>query len=116
MYQLPKDALDQVNDMLLNENMKYSDIQHWLETEHGMKISLSSISNYAVKIYQAAQRVSDDLERTKFFIDYIGDKSELDASKATTAILKAGCYRRLQQQRKNLTKCLLKKPDGCLWN
>lgn len=65
--------------MLLNENMKYSDIQHWLETEHDMKISLSSISNYAVKIYQAAQRVSDDLERTKFFIDYIGGKSDLDA-------------------------------------
>lgn len=65
--------------MLLNENMKYSDIQHWLETEHDMKISLSSISNYAVKIYQAAQRVSDALERTKFFIDYIGDKSDLDA-------------------------------------
>lgn len=40
MYQLPKDVLDQVNDMLLNENMKYSDIQHWLETEHDMKISL----------------------------------------------------------------------------
>ena len=89
MYQLPKDVLDQVNDMLLNENMKYSDIQYWLETEHNMKISLSSISNYAVKIYQAAQRISDDLERTKFFVDYIGDKSELDASKATTAILKS---------------------------
>ena len=43
MYQLPKDVLDQVNDMLLNENMKYSDIQYWLETEHNMKISLSSV-------------------------------------------------------------------------
>lgn len=95
MYQLPKDVLDQVNDMLLNENMKYSDIQHWLETEHNMKISLSSISNYAVKIYQAAQRVSDDLERTKFFIDYIGDKGELDASKATTAILKSGLLQKI---------------------
>lgn len=95
MYQLPKDVLDQVNAMLLNENMKYSDIQHWLETEHNMKISLSSISNYAVKIYQAAQRVSDDLERTKFFIDYIGDKSDLDASKATTAILKSGLLQKI---------------------
>lgn len=95
MYKLPKDVLDQVNNMLLNENMKYSDIQHWLETEHDMKISLSSISNYAVKIYQAAQRVSDDLERTKFFIDYIGDKSELDASKATTAILKSGLLQKI---------------------
>ncbi len=95
MYQLPKDVLDQVNDMLLNENMKYSDIQHWLETEHDMKISLSSISNYAVKIYQAAQRVSDDLERTKFFIDYIGNQSEIDASKATTAILKSGLLQKI---------------------
>lgn len=95
MYQLPKDVLDQVNDMLLNENMKYSDIQHWLETEHCMKISLSSISNYAVKIYQAAQRISDDLERTKLFIDYIGDKSEIDASKATTAILKSGLLQKI---------------------
>lgn len=95
MYQLPKDVLDQVDDMLLNENMKYSDIQHWLETEHDMKISLSSISNYAVKIYQAAQRVSVDLERTKFFIDYIGDKSELDASEVTTAILKSGLLQKI---------------------
>lgn len=95
MYQLPKDVLDQVNDMLLNENMKYSDIQYWLETEHNMKISLSSISNYAVKIYQAAQRISDDLERTKFFVDYIGDKGELDASKATTAILKSGLLQKI---------------------
>ena len=94
-HHLPKEVLDKVNDMLLNENMKYSDIQHWLETEHDMKISLSSISNYAVKIYQAAQRVSDDLERTKFFIDYIGDKSELDASKATTAILKSGLLQKI---------------------
>lgn len=68
MYQLPKDVLDKVNDFLLDENMKYSDIQYWLETEHNMKISLSSISNYAVKIYKAAQRVSDDLERTKFLL------------------------------------------------
>lgn len=95
MYQLSKDALEQVNNMLLNENMKYSDIQHWLEMEHNMKISLSSISNYAVKIYQAAQRVADDLERTKFFVDYIGDKSNLDASKATTAILKSGLLQKI---------------------
>lgn len=95
MYQLPKDVLNQVNDLLLNENMKYSDIQHWLETEHGTKISLSSISNYAIKIYKAAQRVADDLERTKYFIDFIGNKSEVDASKATTAILKSGLLQKI---------------------
>lgn len=95
MYQLPKDVLDKVNDMLLNENMKYSDIQHWLKNNQNLNISLSSISNYAIKIYRAAQRVADDLERTKFFIDYVGKKSELDASKATTAILKSGLLQKI---------------------
>ena len=95
MYQLPKNVLDQINDMLLNENMKYSDIQHWLETKQGMKVSLSSISNYAIKIYKAAQRVADDLERTKYFIDFIGNKSEVDASKATTTILKSGLLQKI---------------------
>ena len=95
MYQLPKNVLDQINDMLLNENMKYSDIQHWLEEKHGMKVSLSSISNYAIKIYKAAQRVADDLERTKYFIDFIGNKSEVDASKATTTILKSGLLQKI---------------------
>lgn len=95
LYQLPKGVLDQVNSMLLNDNMKYSDIQHWLENEHSMKISLSSISNYAVKIYRAAQRVADDLERTKFFVDFIGNQSEVDASKATTAILKSGLLQKI---------------------
>lgn len=95
MYQLPKEVMNQVNDMLLNENMKYSDIQYWLETEHGFKISLSSISNYAIKIYRAAQRVSDDLERTKFFLDFIEDKSDVDTSKATTAILKSGLLQKI---------------------
>ena len=95
MYQLPKNVLDQINDMLLNENMKYSDIQHWLKEKHGMKVSLSSISNYAIKIYKAAQRVADDLERTKYFIDVIGNKSEVDASKATTTILKSGLLQKI---------------------
>ena len=95
MYQLPKDTLDQVNNMLLNENTKYSEIQPWLDVEHGVKISLSSISNYAVKLYKAAQRVADDLERTKYFIDFIGDKSELDAGRATTAILKSGLLQKI---------------------
>lgn len=95
MYQMPKKVLEQVNNMLLNENMKYSDIQAWLENEQQMKISLSSISNYAVKTYKAAQRIADDLERTKYFVDFIENKSNLDAGKATTAILKSGLLQKI---------------------
>lgn len=114
MYQLSKDVLDQVNDMLLNENMKYSDIQHWLQIEHGMKISLSSISNYAIKIYQAAQRVSDDLERTKFFIDYIGDKSDLDASKVTETILRSGLLQKIATAEEEFSEMPIEKAGRLL--
>ncbi|MFR1369496.1 MAG: phage protein Gp27 family protein [Eisenbergiella massiliensis] len=95
MYQLPKEVMNQVNDMLLNDNMKYSDIQYWLETEHHVKISLSSISNYAVRIFKAAQRTADELERTKYFVDMIGDKSDIDASRAASAILKSGLLQKI---------------------
>lgn len=109
IYQLPQNVIQQVNDMLLNENMKYSDIQHWLETEHEMKISLSSISNYAVKRYEAAQRAADDLERTKFFIDFIGNKSEVDASKATTAILKSGLLQKIATSEEEFNEMTIEK-------
>lgn len=95
MYQLPKEVMNQVNDMLLNDNMKYSDIQYWLETEHHVKISLSSISNYAVRIFKAAQRTADELERTKYFVDMLGDKSDIDASRAASAILKSGLLQKI---------------------
>lgn len=95
MYQLPKEVLNQVNEMLLNDNMKYSDIQHWLETEHHVKISLSSISNYAVKIFKAAQRTAAELERTKYMVDLIGDRSDVDASKAASAVLKSGLLQKI---------------------
>lgn len=114
MYQLPKEVLSQVDDMLLNENMKYSDIKHWLETEHNFKISLSSISNYAIKIYRAAQRISDDLERTKFFIDYIGNKSDIDAGKATTAILKSGLLHKISTAEEEFNEMPLEKAGRLL--
>lgn len=114
MYQLPKNVLDQVNNMLLNENMKYSDIQHWLQVEHDMKISLSSISNYAVKIYQAAQRIVDDLERSKFFVDYIGDKSDIDTSKATTAILKSGLLQKIATAEEEFNEMSIEKAGRLL--
>lgn len=114
MYQLPKEVLDQVNEMLLNENMKYSDIQHWLENEYGVKISLSSISNYAVKIYRAAQRVSDDLERTKFFLDYIGDQREIDATKASTTILLSGLLQKISTAEEEFNEMPIEKAGRLL--
>lgn len=95
MYQLPKEVLDQVNEMLTKDNMSYRDIQHWLETQHSMKVSLSSISRYAFRIYETADRVAKDLEKTKFIVDFIGDNPDIDTVKVTTAILKSGLLQRL---------------------
>lgn len=114
MYQLSKEVQSQVNEMLLDENMKYSDIQHWLEIEHGMKISLSSISNYAVRIYRTAQRVSEDLERTKFFIDFIGEKSEIDASETTLAILKGGLLQKISTAEEEFNEMSVEKAGRLL--
>lgn len=114
MYQLSKEVLNQINDMLLNENMKYSDIQFWLKHTHNLKISLSSISNYAVKIYRATQRVADDLERTKFFIDFLGDKSDIDASRATTAILRSGLLQKISTAEEEFNEMPIEKAGRLL--
>lgn len=103
MYQLPKEVLDQVNEMLTKDNMSYRDIQHWLDTQHGMKVSLSSISRYAFRIYETADRVAKDLEKTKFIVDFIGDNPDIDTVKVTTAILKSGLFSACPVQKRNLT-------------
>ena len=68
LYQLPKTVLDGVNERLVNYNMSYADIIAWL-AEQGYKVSQSSLSRYAFKVFESAQRVADDLEKTKYIID-----------------------------------------------
>ena len=94
MQQLPKEVLEQVNAMLLDDNKRYADIQEWLETEQGLKISLSSISNYAVKVYTGAQRIAGELERTKSLLEYVGSKS-LNPGEAATTILTSALLERV---------------------
>ena len=65
IYQLPRAVLDGVNERLVNYNMSYADIVAWL-AEQGYKVSQSSLSRYAFKVFESAQRVADDLEKTKY--------------------------------------------------
>jgi hypothetical protein len=94
MYQLPKDVLEAVNGLLLNDNMSYADIIVWL-AEKGYKVSQSSLSRYAFKVFESAQRVADDLEKARHIIDVIGKNPELDTTRATTAILKSGLLQKI---------------------
>jgi len=94
IYQLPKAVLDGVNERLVNYNMSYADIVAWLAGQ-GYKVSQSSLSRYAFKVFESAQRVADDLEKTKYNIDVIGRNPNLDTTEATSVILKSGLLQRL---------------------
>lgn len=74
--------------------MSYADIIVWL-AEQGYKVSQSSLSRYAFKIFESAQRVADDLEKTKYIIDVIGRNPDLDTTEATSAILKSGLLQKI---------------------
>ena len=82
MYQLPKDILQGVDERLVNYNMSYADIRAWL-AEKGYKVSQASLSRYAFKVFETAQRIADDLEKTKAVVDFIG------------AILKSGLLQKI---------------------
>lgn len=94
MYQLPKAVLDEVNERIMIYNMSYSDIIAWLAGQ-GYKISRSSLSRYAFKVVESAQRIADDLEKTKHIIDVIGRNPDLDTTQATSAILKSGLLQKI---------------------
>ena len=94
MYQLPKAVQDGVNERLINYNMSYADIVSWLSGQ-GYKVSQSSLSRYAFKVFESAQRIADDLEKTKYIIDVIGRNPDLDTTEATTAILKSGLLQKI---------------------
>lgn len=108
MYQLPKAILDGVNERLVNYNMSYADIIAWL-AEQGYKVSQSSLSRYAFKIFESAQRVADDLEKTKYIIDVIGRNPDLDTTEATSAILKSGLLQRLSSAEEEFNDMPLEK-------
>ena len=59
------------------------------------KVSQSSLSRYAFKVFESAQRVADDLEKTKYIIDVIGRNPDLDTTEATSAILKSGLLQKI---------------------
>ena len=91
IYQLPKSVLDGVNERLVNYNMSYADIVAWLAGQ-GYKVSQSSLSRYAFKVFESAQRVA---EKTKYIIDVIGRNPDLDTTEATSAILKSGLLQKI---------------------
>ena len=46
-------------------------------------------------MFEAAQRIADDLEKTKAVVDFIGRNPDLDTTEATSAILKSGLLQKI---------------------
>ncbi|EOS66400.1 phage protein Gp27 family protein [Oscillibacter sp. 1-3] len=59
--------------------MSYANILAWL-SEKGYKVSQASLSRYAFNVFEAAQRIADDLEKTKADVDFIGRNPDLDTT------------------------------------
>ena len=94
MYQLPKDIQRGVHERLIDCNMSYADIRAWL-AETGSKVSQASLSRYSFKVFEAAERIADDLEKTKAVVDFIGRNPDLDTTEVTSAILKSGLLQKI---------------------
>lgn len=94
MYQLPKDIQRGVHERLIDCNMSYADIRTWL-AEKGYKVSQASLSRYSFKVFEAAERIADDLEKTKAVVDFIGRNPDLDTTEVTSAILKSGLLQKI---------------------
>jgi len=92
--QLPPEVKAQVNEMLLDMSNSYEDISRWLK-DQGFDISRGAVGRYAVRINQAAQRVADSLEKTKLILDTVERNPEVDAAKATKALLMDGLMQRM---------------------
>lgn len=93
ILQLPDDVRLEVEDKILR-CVRYTDISDWLR-EQGYEISKSAICEYAKDLNKSAQRIANDLEKTKAIIDCIEKNPDVDASKAAQAIMVSGIMQRI---------------------
>ena len=93
ILQLPPDIRQQVEDQILR-CVRYSDIVDWLDKQ-GYQIGKSAIGCYARDMNKSAQRIADDLEKTKAILDYIGRNPDVDAAKAAQAVMTSGLMQRI---------------------
>ncbi len=72
-------------------------------------MSQSSLSCYAFEMFESAQRIADDLEKTKYIIDVIGRNPDLDTTEATSAILKGGLLQKISSAEEEFSNIPIEK-------
>lgn len=92
--QLPPETKAQVDMMLADASNTYDDIAKWLKVQN-YDISRGSVGRYAIRANQAAQRVADNLQKTKAILEMMERNPDMDAAKASQAIMMDGLMQRL---------------------
>lgn len=90
---LPPEIRQQAEERII-EREPYSGISDWLNSL-GYEISKSAVGYYAISINKAAQRVADDLSKTKAIMDYLERNPEIDPAKAAQAVMTSGLMQRV---------------------
>lgn len=90
---LPPALREQVERKIM-ERERYGGISDWLLAQ-GYEISKSAVCDYARDIGKAAQRIADDLAKTKAILDYIKQNPDVDAAKAAQTLMTSGLFQRL---------------------
>lgn len=94
IMRLPPEIKQQVENIIDNNQKTFQGISDWLG-ELGYDISKSAVGSYAYGRNQMAQRVADDLAKTRSILDYIGRNPEVDAAKAAQALMTSGLMQRM---------------------
>lgn len=92
--QLPPDVKSQVDMMLADSSNTYEDIAQWLKAQD-YDISRGSVGRYALRANQAAQRVAENLQKTRAILEMMERNPEMDAAKASQALMMDGLMQRL---------------------
>lgn len=92
--QLPPNVKAQVDVLLADSSNTFTDISDWLKAED-FDISRGAVGRYALRANKAAGRVAETLQKSKAIIEMLEQHPEMDAAKASQALMMDGLMQRL---------------------
>ena len=91
---LPDEIKMELDLRLADTANTYEELSAWLK-EEGLEISKSAIGRYAIRSTQAAQRVTETLQRTQAIAQAVEAHPDLDYTKAASIVLMDGLMQRV---------------------
>lgn len=91
---LPPEVKEQVDTMLLDTAVTYTEISEWLINK-GYEISRSSVGRYAMRTNSLTQRMLEAQQRTEALVKVVQNNPDADYSEAGMRLLMDGLVSRL---------------------